>query len=135
MKKICINGDDYGLNERNSKAIAEAFEKGMITDTTMLANGAYFDEAVALAREKGFIDRIGIHLNLTEGVPLTEEIKRQPRFVKDGRFYKGYDRTKKLTKAEKDAIYKELTAQADKIRDAGITITHADSHHHIHTGI
>ncbi len=135
MKRIIINGDDYGLNEGNSRAIAQAITDGLITNTTMLANGDYFDEAVALAKEQGFLDKIGIHLNLTWGEPLTEDIRRQERFVKDGRFYKGYDRTKRLTDAERDAIYTELTAQAEKIRAAGIGITHADSHHHIHTGI
>ena len=135
MKQITINGDDYGLNERNTRAIAEAFEKGLITDTTMLANGEYFDEAIALAEKSRLIDNIGVHLNLTWGEPLTEDIKRCERFVTDGRFTKQYDRTKKLTDAEKDAIYKELTAQVRKIKDAGVVINHADSHHHIHTGV
>ena len=135
MNRVIINGDDYGMNERNTRAIAEAIEKGLITDTTMMANGEYFDEALALAKEKGFIDKIGIHLNLTDFPPLTEDIAKQPRFVKDGHFYKGYDRTKRLTKEEKDAIRQELTAQVEKLRSAGIPINHADSHHHIHTGI
>ena len=135
MPTVTINADDFGLNEHCSKAIAETFEKGLVTDTTMMATGEYFDEAVALAKERGFVDQIGIHLNLTEGVPLTDEIKRCPRFVTEGRFNKKYDRTKRLTTEEKDAIYKELTAQTEKIQAAGITITHADSHHHIHTGL
>ena len=135
MSSVIINADDLGLNEHNSKAIAQAFARGMITDTTMLANGDYFDQAIALAKEQGFFDKIGIHLNLTEGEPLTDAIKSCPRFVTDGRFNKQYDRRKKLTDTEKDAIYRELTAQADKIQKAGVVITHADSHHHIHTGI
>ena len=135
MRTIIINGDDYGLNERCSRAIAEAFAEGLITDTTMMANGAWFDEAVALAKEQGFADRIGVHLNLTEGVPLTEGILREPRFVKDGRLYKGYDRKTRLTASEKEAVYRELTAQVEKILGAGLTLTHADSHHHIHTGV
>ena len=135
MARIIINADDFGLNEHCSRAIAQAFREGKITDTTMMSTGEYFDEAVELAKEQGFIDKIGIHLNLTEGEPLTEDIKCCSRFVTDGRFNKQYDRKKKLTKEEKSAIYKELTAQVEKIQNAGITITHADSHHHIHTGI
>ena len=135
ISKVTINADDYGLNDHITKAITQAFDEGMITDTTMMATGAYFDEAVALAKEKGFIDRIGIHLNLTEGEPLTDEIREQPRFVTDGRFNKSYDRTKKLTDAEKSAIKKELNAQVERIKAAGIPVNHADSHHHIHTGV
>lgn len=135
MNRIIINADDLGMNEHNTKAIAEAFSKGLITDTTMLATGEYFDEAVDLAKKEGFFDKIGVHLNITEGVPLTEDIKCCPRFVTDGRFNKRYDRTKSLSGSEKAAIYQELTAQVKKLRDAGIVITHADSHHHIHTGV
>ena len=135
MASIIINADDFGLNEHCSKAIAQAFREEKITDTTIMATGEYFDEAVELAREQGFIDKIGIHLNLTEGEPLTEDIKSCPRFVTDGRFNKAYNRTQPLDKTEKGAIYKELAAQVEKIQSVGITIVHADSHHHIHTGI
>ena len=137
LNRVIVNSDDYGLNEHNSDAIAEAFAKGLITDTTMLANFDFFDQAVRLAEEQGFSDKIGVHLNLTEGVPLTEEIRRCPRFVTDGVFNKVYNknRTLPLNAAEKDAIYRELTAQVERIEAAGIRITHADSHHHIHTGV
>ena len=134
MTAVIINADDYGMSESCTKAIAECFRKGLVTDTTMLANGAYFDEAVKLAKLEGFDDKIGIHLNLTEGEPLTEDIKGCPGFVTDGRFNKSYDRALPLSGEELDAVYKELTAQAVKIEKAGLSITHADSHHHIHTG-
>ena len=136
-KQIIINADDFGLNERNSKAIAQAFDKGLITDTTVLANGEYFVEALALAREKNFFDKLGVHLNLTEGEPLTEDIKSCPRFVTGGVFNKVYNkrRTSPLKKAEKAAIAKELDAQISKLESAGVKLTHADSHHHIHTGV
>ena len=135
MNRVTINGDDFGMNESCSMAIAEAFSKELITDTTMLANFDYFGRAVGLAREQGFSDNIGVHLNLTSGVPLTEDIKDCPRFVTGGAFNKKYNRVLPLSKKEKAAIYKELSAQVKKIEDAGIVITHADSHHHIHTGV
>ena len=132
--KLLINADDFGLFEHNSRAIAEAFEKGYITDTTAMATGEWIDEALALAKEEGFFDRIGIHFNLTEGVPLTEEMKNCSMFVENGRFHKHPDRLHPLTKEEEEAVYKELTAQVKKLTDAGVVLTHADSHHHIHTG-
>ncbi len=132
---VTINADDYGLNEHCSKAIAQAFMERKITDTTMMATGEYFDEAVALAKEQGFINAIGVHLNLTEGEPLTEDIKSCGAFVEDGIFHHRNNRLKFLSKNEKDAVYHELTAQIKKIQNAGIKITHADSHHHIHTAI
>lgn len=129
---IIINADDFGMNKSCSRAIAQACSKGYVTDTTMMATGGYFDEAVALAKEQGFFDRIGIHFSLTEGVPLTEAICCVSDFVSGGRFHKRYDPQKPLTKSEENAVYEELTAQVMKLKNAGIRITHADSHHYLH---
>ena len=68
-----INGDDFGMTESCTKAICLALKKGLITHTTMLANGACFEAAVTLAHEQGIIDKIGWHIDLTEGKPLTAE--------------------------------------------------------------
>lgn len=129
---IIINADDFGMNERCSKAIAEAFSRGLVTDTTVMANGGYFEQALQLAAKSGFARKIGIHLNITEGEPLTEGIKKLPDFVTDGQFNKRYDWNKALSPAEEEAVYTELSAQVDKVEKAGIEITHADSHHYIH---
>ena len=133
MARIIINGDDFGMNESCSHAIAEAFGRGLITDTTAMSNGEYFDAAVRLAKERGFADRIGIHLNLTEGEPLTGDIRKFPDFVTDGRFNKlAASLNRELAADEYEAVYAELSAQIERLRSAGIGITHADSHHYIH---
>lgn len=129
---VIINADDFGMNKSCSRAIAQAFSKGYVTNATMMATGGYFDEAVALAKEQGFFDRIGIHFSLTEGVPLTEAICCVSDFVSDGRFHKRYDPQKPLIVSEENAVYEELTAQVMKLKSAGIRITHADSHHYLH---
>ena len=102
--KLIINADDYGLWEHNSRAIAAAMKQGLITDTTMMATGEWFDEATSLAKEAGFADRIGIHLNLTEGEPLTDEMKNCPAFVENGRFHKHPNRLHRLSKTERAAL-------------------------------
>lgn len=133
MDALLINGDDYGMNEHISSAVAQAFCCGAVTDTSMAANGSFFDEAIRLARRHGFDDRIGIHFNLTEGAPLTSAITRIPDFTDNGAFIKDYiRRPRPLDDAECRAVFDELSAQAERIRQAGITMTHADSHHYIH---
>ena len=54
-EKLIVNADDYGLTESCSKAIAEAFEKNLISSTTACANGEYIEEAFAFSQlvEKG----------------------------------------------------------------------------------
>lgn len=133
MARIIINGDDFGMNESCSRAIAQAFAEDKITDTTAMANGDWIDEALTLARDNGFYDRIGVHLNLTEGKPLTNAICRFPAFVTDGCFNKTVmTMNRELTDDECDAVYAELTAQVQRLTSAEITLTHADSHHYIH---
>lgn len=132
---VIINADDFGLNEHCSLAIKEAFKKGLITDTTIMANGTFFDEALKLSRDSRFDDRIGIHFNITEGIPLTENIKKMSAFTENGEFHGRINRVKPLSKAEKNAVYEEISAQIKRIENAGIKVTHADSHHHIHTAV
>ena len=133
-----INADDFGQTYSCTKAIYDAYKKGLITDTTMVANGEAFDEAVAIINsDSEFAKHIGIHLILTEDEPLTEDIKSCSRLVTDGKFNKYLtsrnSNFKPLSKEEKVAIYHELTSQVKKLKDAGISISHADSHHHVHT--
>jgi predicted glycoside hydrolase/deacetylase ChbG (UPF0249 family) len=135
MAKIIINADDFGLNERSTKGIIEAFKKGFITDTTACANGFYFEQAVNLAYKNSLTSKIGVHLNLTEGYPLTEQIKGDAFFCNsDGKFDKRilkiYD---PLPSLSVENLKRELMAQIYLIKEKGITPTHADSHHFIHT--
>lgn len=133
MNKYIINADDYGLTENCTKAIAEAFEKGLITDTTACANGEYIEKAFGLAKEKGFWENVGIHINLTEGKPLTEGIAKDPFFCENGIFHGKIDRLKKPTNEQLSTMKAEVTAQVEKLQSLGYSISHADSHHHIHT--
>ncbi len=133
--KVIINADDFGLGKDISLAIIEAFEKKYISSATMCANGDYFKEASALGRLMRLEDRIGIHLNLTEGKPLTEGITRFSKFCnQQGHFHGKVNRLSPFRPSEQEAIMLELSAQIERMRQAGLQITHADSHHHVHTG-
>lgn len=135
MKTILINADDFGLNSSCTEAICEAFEKNLITDTTLVANGEAFQKALNAIKQYDLYSKVGIHFNLTEGMPLTEEIRKLDFFVNSGRFHGEVNRIRPLSKAEKNAVYEELTAQAKRLKAAGVKISHADSHHHIHTSL
>ena len=72
---IIVNADDFGSSIEANEGIAVSFQQQLIDRTTLMVNMPSASEAVKLASELGFTDRIGLHLNLTEGVPLTESIK------------------------------------------------------------
>ena len=133
--QVWINADDYGWNERCSKAIFESFQKGWITTTTACANGEYFDKAIEMVRESGYKDSIGIHLNLTEGKPLSDSVQHFERLCKDGEFIGFPTRQRFLSKNEEKWVEVELEEQADRFLQTGLKVNHLDSHHFIHNSI
>lgn len=134
MIKTTVNADDFGWSESCTNAILQAFDKGLISTTTMILCGSYCDEAYEMLKDSDLKNFIGIHFDLTEGKPLTEGIKRDPFFCgDDGLFHMHINRYKNLTAEQKKHAYEELSAQAERYSKYGLKIHHADSHHHIHT--
>lgn len=134
MKNVIINADDFGLKSSVNEAIIESFTKGLINSTTLMANMQGFEEAINLAHEKKITKKIGVHLVLTEGVSLTEGIKSM-KFLFNKKEFTPELRNKNLfllNKSEQNLIFKEYSAQIEKIRNNGIPITHLDTHHQIH---
>jgi len=133
IKEIIINADDFGLKSSVNKAIIESFNNGLINSTTLMANMPGFEEAVELAHKNHILNNTGIHLTLTEGYPVTSDIQNTNLFYNENNY--DLKRHKKnlffLTKDEKGKILKEFAAQIDKVKNAGIRITHIDTHHHI----
>lgn len=135
---IIVNADDFGKNDSVNRAICEAFEKGYITSTTLMANMEGAQKAYELARERGIIDRVGVHLNLTEGMPLTSRIRDNQLICgPDGCFNAAFYHNTKyrlyMDRQSIDMIRDELDAQISLFLDLGFKTLHIDSHHHVHT--
>ena len=132
-----INADDFGRSESVNYAIAECFERGYISATSLMVNMPYCDQAVLLSKEKGFYLNVGLHLNISEGFPLSESIKKRPKFVcKDGKFNKGFMKSifnkLFLSLDDKKALTEEIDAQITKYNSYGLK-SHIDTHQHMHT--
>ena len=134
MSNLIINADDFGISKTVNYAIMAAMDSTICTDTTLLANFDESENAANLAISMNRTDRVGIHLNLTEGLPLSLKIRNEPRFCnQEGYFHnKKLKRIALLSKSEKIAVQEELTSQIRLCRKFGIPISHADSHNHIH---
>lgn len=134
MLDVVINADDFGWNRSCSLAILEAYEKKYITTTTMMSTGVFFDEAVNLIKKSELKDYVGLHFDLTEGVPLTSGIRNDPFFCDSKGFF--HDHVKRyfpLDRKQQHCVYEELKAQLNRFVKTGLNIHHVDSHHHIHT--
>lgn len=133
--RLIINADDFGMDNSTTKAILDSFSLGAITQTTMIVTGEGADEAAILARQHGVVDRIGFHLNLADGHPLTEDIKQYRLFCDaSGAFnrelIKDFKRKESFDGGLKAAIEKEISAQIEKFLSYGFTLRHCDGHHH-----
>ena len=130
--QIVVNADDFGRSKIYNKAILKSFVLETISTTTLMCNMEGFEEAVQMIYENKLMDRIGIHLNVTDGKPLSEKLKKLPKFVNNnGQMYKSF-KGQFLNKAEQEAVYEELQAQIDKLKGQGISPSHIDTHHHFH---
>jgi predicted glycoside hydrolase/deacetylase ChbG (UPF0249 family) len=131
---LIINADDFGINAETTHAIMAAMDSGLCLDTTLLVNFENSEHAAKLAISNKRKDHVGIHLNLTEGKPLSTRIQNERLFCnEEGLFhYKKQKRILKLSIAEKKAVCEEITSQIRLCRSFGIPISHADSHNHIH---
>lgn len=132
--RVIINADDFGYSSEVNSAIEKAVVAGKISSTTIMANAPFFDEAVSIAKKYKYIS-YGVHLNLIEFAPLTNEsiFLKYHLIDETGSFIQGeIYRVKSFSAELIRAIKEEWSAQIKKVVDAGITISHIDSHQHTH---
>lgn len=136
MNSLIINADDFGINEVVTKEIEKQIEQGTVSSTTVMANGACLEEVkhfAAIHPETSF----GVHLCLSEfdSITKSEALHKAGLTDEEGRFVRmAIFRLKNLNNANvRRAIYDELSAQIDVVSNLGFPISHADSHHHVHT--
>ncbi len=135
-KFVIVNADDFGKSASVNLAIIRAFKSRLISSTTLMANMPGFSDACTLTTQNDLHGKVGIHLNLVEGHPLTDAMSACHRFCDSkGRFFgKPTLRSKdRLTNKEVSILSTEVEAQIQRCRDNGIEPTHLDSHHHYHT--
>jgi chitin disaccharide deacetylase len=134
VKNLIVNADDLGWTAGVNRGILEAFHHGIVTSTSLLANGAAFDEGVEAARTAPGLG-IGVHLNLTDGPPVADRESVKSLLNERGEFA-GSPESLLLRRARRGLLLQEVEsewdAQIQKIRDAGIAPTHLDGHKHVH---
>ena len=121
MRRLIVNADDFGFTSDVNRGIIEAYRGGVLRSTTLMANGAAFDDAVEAARAEPGLD-VGAHLTLVDGASLSKPGERLPETV-------GALLLRRPSRAELD---REIEAQIAKIAAAGVRISHLDTHKHTH---
>jgi predicted glycoside hydrolase/deacetylase ChbG (UPF0249 family) len=112
---LAVNADDFGFTRDVNDGIVAAHRDGILTSTTLMANGAAFEHAVELARDTPSLD-IGVHFVLVGG-------PGQPATVAE------LIRALLLRRVDP---YASLRTQIERILQAGLRPTHLDTHKHTH---
>jgi predicted glycoside hydrolase/deacetylase ChbG (UPF0249 family) len=120
--RLIFNADDFGFTRDVNEGIVEAHRRGVLTATTLMANGDAFDHAVACANSTPSLD-IGVHLVLVQGQSVAFPNRPLPATLQALAFA--------LLRRE-IAVYEEAAAQVRKILAAGIRPSHIDTHKHTH---
>jgi hopanoid biosynthesis associated protein HpnK len=140
VRRLIINADDFGLTPGVNHAIAEAHQNGIVTSTTLMANSKAFAGAIETARSVGPDDKfsVGCHVVLMDGEPLLPA-KKVPTLLDPAngghRFRDSLNDFVVASfrhKLNPEEIEAEASAQLDRIRDAGVTPSHFDTHKHAH---
>lgn len=127
MTQLIINADDFGYSKGVNLGILESFKNGVVTSTTLMTNMPGAEHAASLAKAHPDLG-VGIHLVLTCGAPLCEDV---PSLVNPQGLFRSGKELEKV--AEPEHIERELTRQVEAFFSLGLEPTHLDSHHHVHS--
>ncbi len=134
MKCLIVNADDFGLTPGVNRAVIEAHTNGILTSATLMANMPAFNEAVRLAKENPTLG-VGLHFNITQGLPVANASTVGSLLNERGEFFgtsTALLRRWLTGKLRIQEIEIELRAQIEKVHQAGLRLTHIDSHKHSH---
>lgn len=131
--RVIINADDFGYSTVVNEEITRLIRAGRVTSATIIANGPAFGDAIS--RIECLPDcSFGVHLNLTEFASLTQsQVFHDSGIVDDhGRFTK---KIRSISPSPKiiRAVENEWAHQIDQFQSHGFSVSHVDSHHHVHT--
>src|SRR6266852_9048387 len=69
MRRLIVNADDFGFTAGVNRAIVEAHSCGVVTSSTLMANGPAFADAAQLSKTVPKLS-VGCHVVLTDGAPV-----------------------------------------------------------------
>ena len=118
VARVIVHADDFGLHPSLNAGIEQAHREGVVTSASLMPLGAAFEDAVRRCRSLPELD-LGLHFTLVgvAGCPPTLSA-----------FLASHMRG--LLPAREIAY--SLRHQLDAVQSQGLTVTHLDSHQHLH---
>lgn len=117
-RQIIVHADDFGLHPAINDGIETAYRQGMVTSASIMPEGPAFNDAVLRSRDMPGLD-IGLHFALVgvAGMPPTLSAFLQT-YLSGG--------------MPPRVVAEAFRRQIDAARSAGLSLSHLDSHQHLH---
>jgi len=155
VRRLILHADDFGFNPAVTDGVLRGFRHGLLTSTAVLSNAPAAAEALAawkhllvqwqqqmwpsaaarrLLGDPPLPPDLGVHLNLTQGRPLTGSRYPTELLDADGCFpgvWKLFFRMRRPAPALLAAVKRELAQQIELVLDHGIRPTHLNGHQYI----
>lgn len=135
--RIVVNADDFGMTHEKNLAIDEMMRYGICTNTSLVVNTPYTDEAVKMAFDGGYSNQISLHINLTVGEALSEKIKKKNLYYNGNEF--AYNpiikKYRQIFPLNIGAVREEIDTQIKKFQSYGLQLNSIDSHNWVHLRI
>jgi len=140
VRRLIVNGDDFGLTAGVNRAILELHRAGVLTSASLMVRSAAANEAIELALATPSLS-VGCHVVLVDGKPVLSARNDIPYLADpvDGvflptlfhlldRLYRQYFVRRALIRE----IEAETAAQIALLQKRGLRLTHIDTHKHAH---
>ncbi len=129
-RQLTLCADDFGLNAGVSGGIAQLVRSGRLCAVSCITNNPHWLATVSLLDKHQDKVSLGLHINLTEGRPLSRALARVwPRLPSlPGLILQAHSGF-----LPREALRSELQAQLEAFRvGTGSVPCHVDGHQHIH---
>ena len=132
MKQLIVNADDFGISASVDRGIVDTFKHGIVTSTSLVANGANFRNSIETLRDNPDIG-VGVHLNILRGKPVSQPHKvkhlvRKKHFSRTSSSLVGMSFQKRFIRE----IEIEYRNQIERVLRNVSRVTHIDSEKHHH---
>lgn len=131
---LVVTGDDFGYCPRRNQGIVDCFQAGGISNVSLLVNGSAAKQAADLAKRHNI--PIGLHANLSEGIPVCQSLQQSSTLINQHGFFHGkmgFRQALKRGEVSMKQVELELRAQVGLFVELnGHLPEHMDGHQHVH---
>jgi predicted glycoside hydrolase/deacetylase ChbG (UPF0249 family) len=137
VRRLIINADDFGLTAGVNRGIVRACQAGVVTSTTLMANSRAFANAVDWVKGAA-LRNVGCHVVLLDGEPVLPPERVSTLLARNGahaefrRSFLDFARSALRARLDPAQLEAEAAAQMRRIQQAGVQLTHFDTHKHAH---